>query len=73
MEYYISPKSGQSYMINVLGNQWLFVTFIDLQHTKQMLKYNAVVVEFSENTGRKCTVPSVPSRTQDQWCANPFY
>ena len=72
MEYYISPTSGQSYMINILGNQWLSVTFIDLQHTKQMLKYNAVVVAFSENTGRKCTVPS-ESRTQDQWCAKPFH
>ena len=26
MEFYISPQSGQFYMINVLGNQWLSVT-----------------------------------------------
>ena len=27
MEFYISPQSGQFYMINVLENQWLSVTF----------------------------------------------
>ena len=26
MEFYISPQSGQFYMINVLENQWLSVT-----------------------------------------------
>ena len=26
MEFYISPTSGQFYMINVLENQWLSVT-----------------------------------------------
>ena len=26
MEFYISPQSGQFYMINVLDNQWLSVT-----------------------------------------------
>ena len=25
MENYISPQSGQFYMINVLENQWLFI------------------------------------------------
>ena len=28
MEFYISPQSGQFYMINVLENQWLSVTYI---------------------------------------------
>ena len=28
MEFYISPQSGQFYMINVLKNQWLSVTCI---------------------------------------------
>ena len=28
MEFYISPQSGQFYMINVLENQWLSVTLI---------------------------------------------
>ena len=28
MEFYISPQSGQFYMINVLENQWLSVTII---------------------------------------------
>ena len=27
MEFYISPQSGHFYMINVLENQWLSVTF----------------------------------------------
>ena len=27
MEFYISPQSGQFYMINVLENQWLSVTY----------------------------------------------
>ena len=27
MEFYISPHSGQFYMINVLENQWLSVTY----------------------------------------------
>ena len=27
MEFYISPQSGQVYMINVLENQWLSVTY----------------------------------------------
>ena len=27
MEFYISPQSGQLYMINVLENQWLSVTY----------------------------------------------
>ena len=27
MEFYISPQSGQFYMINVLENQWLTVTY----------------------------------------------
>ena len=26
MEFYVSPQSGQFYMINVLENQWLSVT-----------------------------------------------
>ena len=26
MEFYISPQSGQFYMINVLENQWLSIT-----------------------------------------------
>ena len=29
MEFYISPQSGQFYMINVLENQWLSVTYIN--------------------------------------------
>ena len=29
MEFYISPQSGQFYMINVLENQWLSVTDSD--------------------------------------------
>ena len=29
MEFYIIPQSGQFYMINVLENQWLSVTYID--------------------------------------------
>ena len=32
MEFYISPQSGQFYMINVLENQWLSVTNIGLLH-----------------------------------------
>ena len=28
MEFYISPQSGQFYMINVLENQWLSVTLV---------------------------------------------
>ena len=28
MEFYISPQSGQFYMINVLENQWLSVTYM---------------------------------------------
>ena len=27
MEFYISPQSGQFYMVNVLENQWLSVTY----------------------------------------------
>ena len=27
MEFYISPQSGQFFMINVLENQWLSVTY----------------------------------------------
>ena len=27
MEFYISPQGGQFYMINVLENQWLSVTY----------------------------------------------
>ena len=30
MEFYISPQSGQFYMINVLENQWLSVTYREL-------------------------------------------
>ena len=30
MEFYISPQSGQFYMINVLENQWLSVTLRNL-------------------------------------------
>ena len=29
MEFYISPQSGQFYMINVLENQWLSVTYME--------------------------------------------
>ena len=32
MEFYISPQSGQFYMINVLENQWLSVTFKVMKH-----------------------------------------
>ena len=35
MEFYISPKSGQFYMINVLEHQWLSVTYCD--HSKGMV------------------------------------
>ena len=31
MEFYISPQSGQFYMINVLENQWLSVTLRGIQ------------------------------------------
>ena len=31
MEFYISPQSSQFYMINVLENQWLSVTYIGKQ------------------------------------------
>ena len=31
MEFYISPQSGQFYMINVLENQWLSVTITVLK------------------------------------------
>ena len=31
MEFYISPQSGQFYMINVLENQWLSVTYTGRQ------------------------------------------
>ena len=33
MEFYISPQSGQFYMINVLENQWLSVTWILFHET----------------------------------------
>ena len=29
MEFYLSPQSGQFYMINVLENQWLSVTYTE--------------------------------------------
>ena len=34
MEFYISPQSGQFYMINVLENQWLSVTYSILASRK---------------------------------------
>ena len=40
MEFYISPQSGQFYMINVLENQWLSVTYkptTSLFHFKYIL------------------------------------
>ena len=33
MEFYISPQRGQFYMVNVLENQWLSVTYNSLLHT----------------------------------------
>ena len=38
MEFYISPQSGQFYMINVLENQWLSVTYRTLQKGKPLKK-----------------------------------
>ena len=37
MEFYISPQSGQFYMINVLENQWLSVT-----HRLSLISYYAL-------------------------------
>ena len=40
MEFYISPQSGQFYMINVLENQWLSVTYTQ----PKMCRYRVVKV-----------------------------
>ena len=52
MEFYISPQSGQFYMINVLENQWLSVTWLEIVQsyhniyryliTKKGMKYRLI-------------------------------
>ena len=46
MEFYISPQSGQFYMINVLENQWLSVTYISL--IRVYTESNVTVPRFSK-------------------------
>ena len=41
MEFYISPQSDQCYMINVLENQWLSVTYKSIKHVYEPLASKA--------------------------------
>ena len=47
MEFYISPQSGQFYMINVLENQWLSVTYTLMLYRVNIIVNNSQLNIFS--------------------------
>ena len=64
MEFYISPQSGQFYMINVLENQWLSVTY----RKTGVLRKIAVHVKFVEKIASIRMVSTLYKEISYQLC-----